>query len=337
MVALVVFTKSYLMHWREQMSRVAKYFNSLTPFVIAIWFSVGAHAVLLAIQFEPELKAMAKRLVPLEVVLVNAKTEKAPNNAELIAQANLDRGGNTDEDREMKTVLPTPLKQAEDVELQEKKEADAAAKSVKVKSKKEQKEKRVAELERQAGDLMTQLKAGSEIVADPVQKATTRVVEEDVAKENIFSRKLYLEELLAAGLEIDRLEAQIAKQQEAYQKRPKRRSLGAHAKAADDALYLEAWRQKVERIGNMNYPQAARNQKLYGKLQLTVSIRSDGSIEGITIDKSSGSKVLDNAAINIVRLASPYSKFSPQMRKTTDILGITRTWTFTNEDALYTK
>jgi protein TonB len=325
------------MHWHEKMSRVAKYFNSLTPFVIAIWFSVAAHAVLLAVQFKPELKVMAKRLFPLEVVLVNTKTEKAPNNAELIAQANLDRGGNTDEDREMKAVLPSPLKQAEDVKLQEKKEADAAAKSVKVKAEKEQKEKRVAELERQAEDLMTQLKADSEIVADPVQKATTRVVEEDVAKENIFSRKLNREDLLAAGLEIDRLEAQIAKQQEAYQKRPRRRSLGARAKAADDALYLEAWRQKVERIGNMNYPRAARNQKLYGKLQLTVSIRSDGSIEGITIDKSSGSKVLDNAAINIVKLAAPYSKFSPQMRKTTDILGITRTWTFTNEDALHTR
>ena len=319
------------------MSRVEKYFNNLTPFAIAIWFSVAVHAVLLAIQFEPELRDIAKRLPSLDVVLVNAKTEKAPDNAELIAQANLDRGGNTDEGRKMKTVLPTPLKQTAEVQLQEKKEASTAAKSVEERSKKEQEEKKVAELEKQADALMTQLKADSKVAADPVQKATTRVVEEEAAKENVISRKLNREAMLAASLEIDRLEAQIAKQQEEYQKRPKRRFLGARAKAADDALYLEAWRQKVERIGNMNYPAAARNQKLYGRLQLTASIRSDGSIEGITIDKSSGSKVLDNAAINIVKLAAPYSKFSAKMKKTTDILGITRTWTFTNEDALYTK
>jgi protein TonB len=319
------------------MSQVEKYFNNLTPFAIAIWFSVSVHAVLLAIQFEPELRDIAKRLPSLDIVLVNAKTEKAPDNAEVIAQANLDRGGNTDEDRKMKTVLPTPLKQTAEVQLQEKKEASTAAKSVEERSKKEQEEKKVAELEKQADALMTQLKADSKVAADPVQKATTRVVEEDTAKENVISRKLNREALLAASLEIDRLEAQIAKQQEEYQKRPKRRFLGARAKAADDALYLEAWRQKVERIGNMNYPSAARNQKLYGRLQLTVSIRSDGSIEGIAIDKSSGSKVLDNAAINIVKLAAPYSKFSAKMKKTTDILGITRTWTFTNEDALYTK
>jgi protein TonB len=72
-------------------------------------------------------------------------------------------------------------------------------------------------------------------------------------------------------------------------------------------------------------------------LQLTVSIRADGSVENITIDKSSGSQLLDEAAINIVNLAAPYAKFSDEMKKTTDILGITRTWTFTNEDALYTK
>ncbi|MFT7228243.1 MAG: protein TonB [Methylophilaceae bacterium] len=319
------------------MSQVEKYFNNLTPFAIAIWFSVAVHAVLLAIQFEPELRDIVKRLPSLDVVLVNAKTEKAPDNAELIAQANLDRGGNTDEDRKMKTVLPTPLKQTAEVQLQEKKEASTAAKSLEERSKKGQEEKKVAELEKQANALMTQLKADSKVAADPVQKAITRVVEEGAAKENAISRKLNPEALLAASLEIDRLEAQIAKQQEEYQKRPKSRFLGARTKAADDALYLEAWRQKVERIGNMNYPAAARNQKLYGRLQLTVSIRSDGSIEGIAIDKSSGSKVLDNAAINIVKLAAPYSKFSVKMKKTTDILGITRTWTFTNEDALYTK
>jgi periplasmic protein TonB len=319
------------------MSRVDNFLKNLTPFAIAIWFSVAVHAVILAVKFEPELKKMVERLPSLEVVLVNAKTEKAPDNAELIAQANLDRGGNTDEDRKMKTVLPVPPRQTTDVKFQEKKEAATAAKSVKLKAKEEREEKRVAELEKQAEVLMTQLKAESKIEAESTKKAETRVVEPEQSTENVLTKKLNREDLLAASLEIDRLEAQIAKQQEEYQKRPKRRFLGARAKAADDALYLEAWRQKVERIGNMNYPTTARAQKIYGTLQLTVSIRADGSVENITIDRSSGSKILDDAAINIVKLAAPYADFSEQMKMTTDILGITRTWTFTNEDALYTK
>jgi periplasmic protein TonB len=318
-------------------SRVDNFLKNLTPFAIAIWFSVAVHAVLFAVKFEPELKEAIKRLPSLEVVLVNAKTEQAPENAELLAQANLDRGGNTDDNRQMKTVLPAPPRQTAEVKFQEKKEAATAAKSVKLKANEELEEKKVAELEKQAEELLTQLKSDKKVASDSAKKATTRVVEPELAQENLISRKLNRDDLLAASLEIDRLEAQIAKQQEEYQKRPKRRFLGARTKEADDALYLEAWRQKVERIGNMNYPITARAQKIYGTLQLTVSIRADGSVEGITIDKSSGSKILDDAAINIVKLAAPYAKFSEQMKKTTDILGITRTWTFTNEDALYTK
>lgn len=319
------------------MRRVDHFLKNLTPFAIAIWFSVAVHAVLLAIKFEPELTEAIKRLPSLEVVLVNAKTEQAPENAELIAQANLDRGGNTDENRQMKTVLPAPPRHTTEVKVQEQKQAATAAKSAKLKANKEQEEKRVVELERQAEELLTQLKAESKVATSATQQATTRVIEEEQSQENLISKKFNRDDLIAASLEIDRLEAQIAKQQEEYQKRPKRRFLGARTKAADDALYLEAWRQKVEKIGNMNYPTTARAQKIYGTLQLTVSIRSDGSIEDITIDKSSGSKILDDAAINIVKLAAPYAKFSEQMRETTDILGITRTWTFTNEDALYTK
>ncbi len=322
----------------EKLDQFLDKIDTLDPMSIAIGFSIVAHLIFLTIHFEPELKKFAERLPSLEVVLVNAKTEKAPDEAELIAQANLDRGGNTDEDRKMKTVLPAPIEQTTEVQLQESIKSATAARSVQARAKKEQQEKkRVAELEKKAEALMTQLEAQSKVVTDPMQKATTRVVEEQASKSNDLSKKLNYDELVATSLAIDRLEAQIAKQQDEYQKRPKRRFLGARAKEADDALYLEAWKQKVERIGNMNYPSAARDQKIYGKLQLTVSIRADGSVEKITVDKSSGSKILDDAAINIVKLAAPYAQFTPKMRKTTDILGITRTWTFTNEDALYTK
>ena len=124
---------------------------------MAIWFSVSAHAVLLAIKFEPELKKFAERLPSLEVVLVNAKTKKAPENAELIAQANLDRGGNTDLDRKMKTNLPTKNTKAADVKLQANKQVKAASKSSKLQAKEAREEKHVAELEKKAQELFTQL------------------------------------------------------------------------------------------------------------------------------------------------------------------------------------
>lgn len=310
--------------------------TALSPMAMALWFSVTAHVIFLAIKFEPEIKEMAKRLPSLEVVLVNAKTKDAPSKADVIAQANLDRGGNTDLDRQMKTALPAPKQKTAEVQLQQKKEAQAASQASKLKAKQNKEEKRVAELEKKAQELLTQIKSEKKLKTKPVESTTT--LEPEGGKEkNKVPKKLDMDELMASSLEIDRLEAQIAKQQDEYQKRPKRRFLGARAKAADDALYLEAWRQKVERIGNLNYPAAARNQKIYGKLQLTVSIRADGSVEKVHIDRSSGSKVLDDAAINIVRLAAPYAKFSKEMRKTTDILGITRTWTFTQNDALSTE
>jgi len=100
---------------------------------------------------------------------------------------------------------------------------------------------------------------------------------------------------------------------------------------------VESWRQKVEKIGNLNYPEAAKNLKMYGQLQMTVSINADGTIESVQINRSSGHKVLDEAAKHIVELAAPYSRFPDDMHKDMDILSITRTWTFTKEDSLATE
>ncbi len=137
--------------------------------------------------------------------------------------------------------------------------------------------------------------------------------------------------------EMARLEAQIAKQQNEYQKRPRKKYLGEHTQEYRFAKYVEAWQQKVERIGNLNYPKEAKDQKLYGRLRMTVMIKTDGSLEGVEIIQSSGHKILDDAAKRIVAMAAPYAVFSEDMRKDVDILGITRTWTFTNADNLATE
>jgi protein TonB len=131
-----------------------------------------------------------------------------------------------------------------------------------------------------------------------------------------------------------RLEAQIAKQVEAYQKRPKRRFVGARAEEYRFARYVEDWRMKVEGIGNRNYPVAARDQKLYGSLLITVGIRANGTLESVTVDRPSGKKILDLAATRIVEMAAPYAAFPADIRRDTDILYITRTWTFAPGDSL---
>jgi protein TonB len=134
------------------------------------------------------------------------------------------------------------------------------------------------------------------------------------------------------SLEIARLEAQIRREYQAYQERPKRRFVGARATEYRFARYVDAWRRRIERVGNLNYPAEAKAKHIYGSLQLTVAIRANGEVESIEVNRSSGHKVLDQAAIRIVRLAAPFERFPDDIRVDTDILHITRTWTFTRGD-----
>jgi TonB family protein len=119
-----------------------------------------------------------------------------------------------------------------------------------------------------------------------------------------------------------------------YQRRPKRVFVGGNVREYAFARYVDNWLAKVERVGNLNYPEEARRQGVYGSLQLSVSLYADGSIETVAIDRSSGSKTLDEAAVKIVELAAPYEHFTDEMREKADILSITRTWTFTRSDRL---
>ena len=109
-----------------------------------------------------------------------------------------------------------------------------------------------------------------------------------------------------------------------------RRLLAGTTAAPEFAYYLEAWRRKVERIGNLNYPREARSRGLNGSLRLLVTITADGALRDVRVLETSGHRMLDEAALHIVRLAAPYAPFSPKMRATTDLLEIERTWHFRN-------
>jgi len=115
--------------------------------------------------------------------------------------------------------------------------------------------------------------------------------------------------------------------------RPRVKTVSARTTDYEYRLYFEAWRQKIERLGALNYPEEARAGNL-GTLRLTVSLTSEGQIKQIIINKSSGFDALDKAAIKIVELGEPYAEFSEKMRKEVDIINITRTWKFTEENNL---
>ena len=137
------------------------------------------------------------------------------------------------------------------------------------------------------------------------------------------------------NLAIASLQVQFDLQRQAYAKRPRRYTISsASTKKSHDALYLDSWRRKIEAVGNINYPLAARQQQLYGSLRMLVSLFPNGEVSEIQILKSSGYSILDQAAIAIVRMASPFESFPEAMRAEADILEIIRTWRFHEGDAL---
>ena len=135
-------------------------------------------------------------------------------------------------------------------------------------------------------------------------------------------------QLLTDSFRIAALSAEIKRKLEVRAERPRRKFISASTKEYKYAAYMEAWRAKVERIGNLNYPEEARRRGLTGNLILDVALNPDGSINEIIVRRSSGHQLLDDAAIRIVKLAAPFAPFPDNIRKEADILHITRTWQF---------
>jgi protein TonB len=124
------------------------------------------------------------------------------------------------------------------------------------------------------------------------------------------------------------LMATIDRQWEELQKQPRTKFLTARTQEYKYAAYMDAWRTKVERVGNLNYPEQAKRDNIAGSLVLDVALKPDGSIESIAVLRPSNHKILDEAAIRIVRLAAPYAPFPPELHADYDLVHITRTWKF---------
>lgn len=271
---------------------------------LALAVSLFLHALLLSIHFELPQKLDRAREQALDVILVNSRHAQRPDQPQARAQANLDGGGDRAAPLRARTPLP-PTR-----ETQPGSDIVAA-------------QQRVVELEHRQRELLTQPGAGrspAPATEPPPHPPQAQIDGRDLAT---HARAMV------------RMEAEIARSIQEYNQRPKRKFIGARVVEYRFAQYVEDWRQKVERVGNLNYPQAARG-RLYGNLVLTVAIKSDGSLERVELNRPSGHALLDEAAQRIVRLAAPFAAFPETIRRDTDIIEITRTWSFTGADQLQT-
>lgn len=274
-------------------------------FNFTMFLSVAVHGILIfgisfgAVQSTSEVPT-------LEITLAAHHSEIAPNRADFLAQANQLGSGSLTEDAP--AVAPTSPFQAdyESATLQ-------AAQPMTPEQTAAQREGSTelvttsANARKQSNDALTVTDEGDAQVSTPD----------------------------SSRLAIASLMAQLDSQVQEYARRPRRVVLTAAAtQRSEDALYLDGWRRRIEAIGNLNYPDAARRQKLYGSLRLLVSILPNGSIQKTEILQSSGHAVLDQAALDIVMLASPYEPFPPELSKQADIVEIIRTWRFHEGDAL---
>jgi protein TonB len=288
--------------WRVTLARS----DLQTRFQFALFVSFMLHLTLIVgvTIRPPERSKPNKAAPPLEIVLVNSRSASVPVKPDALAQANLDGGGTVETERRAKSPAPVLPKPAPDFAVEARK---------------------VQRREQEVPKVMTQAREPAPAVAQPERKTESESQSEPVPTPSAI-------DIVNRSKEVARLEAQIAKNWDTYQKRPRRRFMGARTQEFRFARYVEDWRSKVERVGTLNFPTAARDQRIFGTLQLTVAIRADGSVESVEINRSSGQKVLDEAALRIVGLAAPFAAFPPDIARDTDILSITRTWSFTRSD-----
>lgn len=266
---------------------------------LALCLALALHAVLLLIDFEfsPPTPASSS----LEITIASFRDDKTPEKADFLAQNNQLGSGDATERLAPSTREAAPFAGTE-VNPVQPQEQLAVQPEASVKSR-----------------VLSTL--------GNTRQRTERVLREQ-RDADLHSPESQVS-LWQRSLEIASLEAQLRETEQLDAKGPRKRQItAANARQTRDAYYLDAWRRKVETVGNLNYPAEARRKKLYGELRLMVAVKADGSLDEVRILKSSGFRVLDDAAIRIVQLAAPFAAFPPELRVDTDVLEIVRTWRF---------
>ncbi len=324
---------------------------TITPFDrfgLTLSLAILIHALLiLGITFIKEDRSHA-RFDTMEIVMVQQKSIE-PKEADMLAQANLDGGGNVEEAVNPATPTPAPFPDSEPEitasppTAAETPQPPASATTetdiVEPAPIKKEVVEKIAVADEHSPDPLIEKVDNPDKEKQPTETKelkttaakTTPEQEQTQIKQPIEKRPTPTAmELLTNSFKIASLSAEIRRKMEAKAKRPRRKFISASTKEYKYAAYMDAWRAKVERVGNLNYPEQARKKGLSGNLVLDVALNPDGSINEITIRRSSGEKILDEAAIKIVELAAPYSPFPQHIKDETDILHIMRTWQFIN-------
>lgn len=258
--------------------------------------------VILGVTFTlPKLRDL-EGMPTLEITLVQARSERAAERPDFLAQANQDGGGESERPDIARNPLPVQefSREAEDVP------AVRPGPQPEVPARRDERE------------LLTQREAPQGAPA-PAPEPEPKQARPDPAQLGLPD---------PTDLQRTQIIASIDRKWERYHERPKRKFLNARTQEYKYAAYMDAWRAKVERIGNLNYPEEAKRRGLRGSVLLDVALREDGSVEAATVHRSSGHKLIDDAAVRIVHLAAPFAPFPPKIRAETDILHITRTWIF---------
>lgn len=260
--------------------------------------ATAVHAlVFFGINFGLSLNPVPRLADTLEVVLVQWRSESEPEEADYLAQASQKGGGETTEktrpSEPVSGELPTP---GEGQDLQQ------------------------AVAQTPAPDVDIR-----EVVAlespDDSPLLPTAVEQPESDRPNAA-------ELMQQSMDMASLQPEISRQREWKSKLPRREFISANTREYEFASYMSAWVSKVERVGNLNYPSELRRKKLHGDLILTVGINQNGTVESVDVKRSSGIREIDQAAVNIVRMAAPYSPLPDNIKDKVDILHITRTWRF---------
>lgn len=271
---------------------------------VTLLFALVVHAIVaLGVTFTFDKPTPS--LPALDVILVQSASGEKPDKADFLAQANNSGGGNSN-----KPLRPT----------------DQFSGSVR------KPEQGLTPLPLEAGAPAPNLQKTMRVATG--QQSSERVSSQIENREIPPTDLALAPQQIQRKLEMARLAEEIQKQTQAYAKRPKKKEITANTKEYIYANYMRAWVARIERIGNLNYPDEAKRQQLQGNLVLTVALRRDGSVKNIEIIKSSGTLVLDEAATRIVGLAAPFPPIPNTSGEDIDELYVTRTWQFLPGDVL---
>ncbi|MGM0768483.1 MAG: energy transducer TonB [Pseudomonadota bacterium] len=275
--------------------------SDIDRFSFTLFMALAVHAVVvLGITFAPESPRSSAQTM--EITLSQFDDETDPEEADFLAQTSQQGSGSQEEAQEMTSPQPTDVSQPEIAEVQPEPPARTEPTP--------RQEQAVVQTESDSRRQVQQPDRADEATEEPLP---------------VREKK----SLMERSLEIASLEARLDDQRRAYAKKPRvMRVTAASTLRSSNAWYVQNWISKVTRVGNINYPTEARRAGIYGTLRMLVSLKKDGTIKEVAILQSSGSTVLDDAAIRIVRMASPFAPFPDDMRDEVDELEIIRTWSF---------